>query len=151
MAKNDKNEAEKNTNEQDARTAEKIIITQTAQMLGDTWFLLVIQELLDGKKRFNEIAHNLAKLNPKTNPQMLSNRLKALEQQGFLTRHAYAEVPPRVEYELTEKGMAVADVLKALGNYGKKYIAEDIANGTYGVAEHTSTTTPTANKDSQPI
>lgn len=126
-----KNESEKPASEQDARTDEKKIVTQTAQMLADIWFLVIIQELLDGKKRFSEIANNLAKYNPKVNPQMLSNRLKALEQQGFLTRHAYAEIPPRVEYELTEKGMAVADILVALSNYGRKYIAEDITNGTY--------------------
>lgn len=138
MTKNDK--SENTSDEQDARTAEKAIISQTAQMLADVWFLLIIQELLDGKKRFNEIASNLAKFNPKVNPQTLSNRLKALEQQGFLVRQAYAEIPPRVEYELTEKGMAVADVLKALGNYGRKYIAEDLASGTYNNA--TQSTTP---------
>ncbi len=99
---------------------DKTAIVQAARMLGDTWFLLIIRELLDGKKRYGEIQEGLEKVSPQT----LSGRLKLLEQLGFVTRHAYAEIPPRVEYALTDKGFAVSDVLRALSEFGKQYFQE---------------------------
>jgi DNA-binding HxlR family transcriptional regulator len=60
----------------------------------------------------------------KVNPQTLSGRLKVLEHCGIVTRTAYAEIPPRVEYDLTEKGRGVSEIVKALAAFGQKYRAE---------------------------
>jgi DNA-binding HxlR family transcriptional regulator len=95
-------------------------VTWTARLLGDTWLLLIICELLEGTKRFGEIQDGLGKINPQT----LSGRLKMLEHCGIITRKAYAEIPPRVEYDLTEKGYGVSEIVKALAMFGQKYMAE---------------------------
>lgn len=103
--------------------ANKAAIMRAAQLLGDTWLLLIIRELVEGTKRFGELQEGLGKINPQT----LSGRLKQLEHCGFLTRQAYAEIPPRVEYALTEKGQAVSKILVALAEYGEKYLPEEAA------------------------
>ncbi len=102
---------------------DKAAIIWAARMLGDTWLLLIIRELLEGTRRFREIQDGLGKINPQT----LSGRLKQLEQCGLSTRQAFAEIPPRVEYSLTEKGYAVSAIVKALGNFGQQYMEQDKA------------------------
>ncbi|MDB5081337.1 MAG: Transcriptional regulator, HxlR family [Chloroflexi bacterium] len=99
---------------------EKEAVAWTARLLGDTWLLLIICELLDGTKRFGEIQEGLGKVNPQT----LSGRLKVLEHCGIVTRTAYAEIPPRVEYDLTEKGYGVSEIVKSLAAFGQRYKAE---------------------------
>ncbi len=99
---------------------DKNALVRAARLLGDTWALLIIRELLDGTKRFGEVQEGLGKVNPQT----LSGRLKHLEQCGIVTRQAYAEIPPRVEYSLTEKGQAVSEIVKALTTFGKMYTEE---------------------------
>ncbi len=99
---------------------DKQAIAKAAHMLGDTWALLIVSELLGGTKRFSEIQQGLDRLNPQT----LSARLKMLEQFSFVTRRAYAEIPPRVEYELTPKGRAVAGILQALSDFGVAYMSD---------------------------
>ena len=99
---------------------DKKAVAWTARLLGDTWSLLIICELLEGTKRFGEIQEGLGKINPQT----LSGRLKLLEHCGIITRKAYAEIPPRVEYDLTEKGYGVSEIVQALAAYGKNYMHE---------------------------
>jgi DNA-binding HxlR family transcriptional regulator len=99
---------------------DKQAVAWTARLLGDTWLLLIICELLEGTRRFGEIQEGLGKVNPQT----LSGRLKVLEHCGIVTRTAYAEIPPRVEYDLTEKGRGVSEIVKALAAFGQKYRAE---------------------------
>jgi len=101
----------------EADTLDKNALVRAARLLGDTWALLIIRELLDGTKRFGEVQEGLGKINPQT----LSGRLKHLEHCGIVTRQAYAEIPPRVEYSLTEKGQAVSEIVKALTAFGEKY------------------------------
>jgi DNA-binding HxlR family transcriptional regulator len=100
---------------------ERKAIVRATKLLGDTWMLLIIRELLDGTRRFGEIQHSLDKINPQT----LSVRLKELEHCGIVTRQAYAEIPPRVEYSLTEKGYAVSEIVKALTVFAITYMSEN--------------------------
>ncbi|MBN9388949.1 MAG: helix-turn-helix transcriptional regulator [Chloroflexi bacterium] len=106
---------------------DKKAVARSARLLGDTWLLLIICELLEGTKRFGEIQEALGKNNPRgVNPQTLSGRLKQLEHCGIITRKAYAEIPPRVEYELTEKGFGVTEIVTALEAFGQKHMYEEI-------------------------
>jgi DNA-binding HxlR family transcriptional regulator len=95
-------------------------IGRTAKLVGDTWTLLIVRDLLTGPKRFGQLQDALAKISPKT----LSQRLKMLEAANLITRHAYAEIPPRVEYELTETGQALSTIIKALTDFGERYFAD---------------------------
>lgn len=90
------------------------------RLLGDTWTLIIIYTLLTGTKRFGELLEALGKVSPKT----LSQRLKMLEEIGFVQRHYFAEIPPRVEYCLTEKGKALADIIDAIREFGERYLSD---------------------------
>jgi DNA-binding HxlR family transcriptional regulator len=101
-------------------THEKIIcpIEKTAEIISGKWTLLIIRDLTTGTKRFSELERSLCGISPKT----LSERLTALENEDVLRRHAYAEVPPKVEYSLTEKGQALVEVIEAMRAYGKRWL-----------------------------
>lgn len=100
---------------------DKEAVAWTARLLGDTWLLLIICELMDGKKRFGEIQERVGKINPQT----LSGRLKKLEECGIITRTAYAEIPPRVEYDLTEKGRSISEIVQAMAVFGNTYMNKE--------------------------
>lgn len=91
------------------------------RLLGDAPTLIIIYTLLRGARRFGEIHAELGGVSPKT----IVQRLKALDDQGFLRRHAYAEIPPRVEYDLTEKGFALADIMAAIEAFGARYLSDN--------------------------
>ena len=91
------------------------------RLLGDTWTLLIVYNLLSGPKRFGELLDVMGNISPKT----LSQRLKMLEEIGFVDRLAFAEIPPRVEYNLTGKGLALVDVIKAIGQFAEQYLADN--------------------------
>jgi DNA-binding HxlR family transcriptional regulator len=97
-------------------------IANTARLVGDTWTLLIVRDLLEGCKRFGELQQSLGNISPKT----LSQRLKMLESADLIKRQAYAEIPPRVEYSLTEKGLALSDIIQAMFEFGEKYLSESI-------------------------
>src|SRR5438045_4050055 len=82
-------------------------------LIGDMWTLMIVYTLLSGQKRFGELLEAMGNVSPKT----VSQRLKMLEEQGFVERHAFAEIPPRVEYHLTEKGRALADIIEAIKQF----------------------------------
>lgn len=90
-------------------------------LIGDMWTLRIIYTLLSGTRRFGELLEAMGNVSPKT----VSQRLKMLEQRGFLERQAFAEIPPRVEYRLTEKGLALADILQAIWEFGQRYLADN--------------------------
>jgi DNA-binding HxlR family transcriptional regulator len=93
-------------------------VQRSLEILDGKWTLLVLRTLLGGGTlRFGEIRRAIDGLNPKT----LSERLQLLEKHGMLRRHVYAEVPPRVEYTLTEKGLALGPVLQALAAWGQRW------------------------------
>jgi DNA-binding HxlR family transcriptional regulator len=89
-------------------------VERTLQVLDGKWTTLVVRELLTGPKRFGELRTALGAPSAKT----LTDRLRALEHQGVLTRTVYAEIPPRVVYELTAKGRSLQDVLYAMLRWG---------------------------------
>jgi DNA-binding HxlR family transcriptional regulator len=106
----------------DIRTAtpEQIVcpVAKTAEIISGKWTLLIIRDLTTGTKRFSELERSLVGISPKT----LSERLTSLENDGVLERRAYAEVPPKVEYSLTEKGQALVEVIEAMRGYGKRWL-----------------------------
>ncbi len=93
-------------------------IARTAEIISGKWTLLIIRDLTTGTKRFSELERSLVGISPKT----LSERLSALEREGVLHRQTYAEVPPKVEYSLTEKGQALVDVIEAMRSYGNTWL-----------------------------
>lgn len=99
---------------------EHCAITRTIRLLGDTWTLMIVNTLMGGSKRFGELLGALGNVSPKT----VSQRLKMLEEERILERHAYAEIPPRVEYNLTSKGEALIGILKAMQDFEEQYLAE---------------------------
>src|SRR2546430_10799072 len=85
-------------------------------VLGLKWTLLIFRHLIDGPRRFTEIERSLRRANPK----IITARLRGLEQAGLASRTIYAEVPPRVEYALTERGRALRPVIDALSGWGRE-------------------------------
>ena len=99
-------------------TAEVCPIEQVAKILGTKWTLLIIRDLMDGCRRFGQLQKSIQGISPRT----LSQRLTALEEAGLVVRRAYAEIPPRVEYTLTEKGRALKPLLEAMREYGERWL-----------------------------
>jgi DNA-binding HxlR family transcriptional regulator len=97
-------------------------ITRTAQLVGDLWAILIVRDLMSGTKRFGQLQESLGNISPKT----LSHRLKLLESADIITRHAFAEIPPRVEYGLTEKGQALYSIVEAMRDFGEQYLVADL-------------------------
>ncbi len=91
---------------------------QLVDRIGDRWTILVIGVLADGSARYRDLADRVAGISPK----MLSQTLKALERDGLVLRQAYAEVPPRVVYELTEAGQTLRPVLLELERWARKHM-----------------------------
>ena len=89
-------------------------VDQTARIIGNKWTPLIIRDLATGQKRFNELERSLEGISPKT----LSERLRRLEAEGMVTRRCFAEVPPRVEYTLTEQGRTLEPILLAMWAWG---------------------------------
>jgi DNA-binding HxlR family transcriptional regulator len=96
-------------------------IARAAALVGDTWTILIVRDLLGGARRFGALQQSLGAVSPKT----LSQRLKFLEAEGIIIRTAFAEIPPRVEYQLTEKGLALSEVMEALRLFGERYLGMD--------------------------
>lgn len=105
------------------------------QLLGDTWLLLIVMNLLQGSMRFNALRATLGRISSKT----LSNRLKVLEELGFVDRQAFLEIPPRVEYHLTAKGRELGDVIAALEQFGNKHLSGNNLPGCDALDELPST------------
>jgi len=89
-------------------------VCATAELVCSKWTILVIRDLAVGRTRFCELERSLAGISPRT----LSLRLRALEEHGVAERRTYAEVPPRVEYVLTEKGRALLPLVEDMRRFG---------------------------------
>lgn len=96
-------------------------VARTAQIMGNKWTPLILRDLEDGQKRFSELERSLHGISPKT----LSERLRRLEESAVVKRTCFAEVPPRVEYELTEKGQALLPVIESMRAFGNAWIVDD--------------------------
>lgn len=101
-------------------------VARAAEIIGAKWTALLVHDLSEGPRRFSELRRSCPGISPRT----LSERLKDLEHDEIVTRHSYAETPPRVEYELTGKGKALLPVIEAMRKYGRTWLP-----GEHGV-EH---------------
>jgi DNA-binding HxlR family transcriptional regulator len=99
------------------KKAEPCPIAAVAKIIGRKWNLLVLRDLSTGTQRFGELQRSLG-----VSPRVLSARLQELEQAGLVRRKCYAEVPPRVEYTLTEKGQGLVPVIEEMRRFGHNLI-----------------------------
>ncbi len=95
-------------------------VCRTAEIISGKWTLLVIRDLAEENKRFCELERSLEGISPRT----LSLRLRCLEENGIVERHTYPEVPPRVEYALTDKGEALVPLIEDMRSYGRNWLDE---------------------------
>src|SRR3954471_12308820 len=102
-------------------TDEVCPVCATADVICGKWTILVIRDLADGHTRFGELQRSLEGISPRT----LSLRLRVLEEQGVVERHTYPEVPPRVEYSLTQKGEALIPLIEDMRTYGREFLGVD--------------------------
>lgn len=94
-------------------------VETTLTLIGDKWKVLILRDLLPGTKRFGELKKSIGSVSQK----VLTAQLRDMEENGLVSRKVYAEVPPRVEYTLTELGYSLKPVLDALWNWGEDYKA----------------------------
>ena len=96
-------------------------VETTLMLIGDKWKVLILRDLMDGTKRFGELKKSIGTVSQK----VLTAQLRDMEEKGLLTRKVYAEVPPRVEYTLTETGYSLKPVLDAMWAWGAGYKANN--------------------------
>ena len=101
----------------EAKTLPACPVEATLTLISDKWKVLIIRDLLPGTKRFGELKKSIGSVSQK----VLTSQLRQMEESGLLTRTVYPEVPPRVEYTLTELGQSLRPVLDALWNWGNNY------------------------------
>ena len=89
----------------------------TLSLMADKWKFLIIRDLLTGTKRFGELQRSIGGVSQK----VLTNNLRQMESSGLINRKVYAEVPPRVEYSLTDLGKSLKPILDSLVNWGEYY------------------------------
>jgi DNA-binding HxlR family transcriptional regulator len=99
-------------------------VCRTAEIVCGKWTLLVIRDLAEGRSRFCELERSLQGISPRT----LSLRLRALEEEGVVERQTFPEVPPRVEYALTEKGRALVPLIEDMRTYGLAWLCGEDAD-----------------------
>ena len=92
-------------------------VETTLMLISDRWKVLIIRDLLEGTKRFGELKKSVGNISQK----VLTANLRSMEEAGLLTRKVYPEVPPRVEYTLTETGYSLKPVLDAMVAWGTEY------------------------------
>lgn len=89
----------------------------TLSLIGDKWKVLLLRDLIRGTKRFGELKKSLGSISQK----VLTQQLRAMEEDGLVKRKVYAEVPPRVEYSLTEDGFSLRPILESMFQWGDEY------------------------------
>ena len=92
-------------------------VETTLTLIGNKWKVLIIRDLLTGTKRFGELKKSIGSVSQK----VLTSQLRAMEEDGLIHREVYAEVPPRVEYSLTELELSLKPILDAMVNWGNNY------------------------------
>ena len=92
-------------------------VETTLTLIGDKWKVLILRDLLPGTKRFGELKKSVGNITQK----VLTAQLRDMEESGLLTRTVYPEVPPRVEYSLTELGQSLKPILDAMWSWGEDY------------------------------
>jgi len=99
-------------------TAETCPVCATAELVCAKWTILLVRDLANGRSRFCELERSLAGISPRT----LSLRLRALEEHGIVERRTLPEVPPRVEYALTSKGLALLPIIDDMRRFGTEWL-----------------------------
>jgi len=97
-------------------------VARTLEIIGERWTMLIIRDLFRGPQRFQDLQESL----PGVAPNVLSDRLKTLEEHGLVRREFYSEHPPRAAYALTPQGRELSPALRALAVWGKKYYGGSI-------------------------
>lgn len=92
-------------------------VETTLSLIGDKWKVLILRDLITSTKRFGELKKSIGTVSQK----VLTAQLRNMEENGLVHREVYAEVPPRVEYSLTELGQSLKPILDALQNWGEEY------------------------------
>lgn len=105
--------------ENEAKNLPACPVETTLTLIGNKWKVLILRDLLPGTKRFGELKKSLGTVSQK----VLTAQLRDMEADGLVTRTVYPEVPPRVEYTLTDLGMSLQPVLDSLCNWGESYKA----------------------------
>lgn len=95
----------------------KCPVETTFSLIGDKWKVLIIRDLLNGTKRFGELKKSVEGISQK----VLTTNLRSMENDGLVVRKVFPEVPPRVEYTLTDVGYSLAPVLNAMASWGTDY------------------------------
>lgn len=93
-------------------------VETTLSLIGDKWKVLILRDLITGTKRFGELKKSIGTVSQK----VLTAQLRDMEENGLVHKKVYAEVPPRMEYSLTELGQSLQPVLDAMRNWGEDYI-----------------------------
>lgn len=96
-------------------------VETTLRMIGDKWKVLILRDLMPGTKRFGELKKSIGNVSQK----VLTAQLRDMEEKGLVHRKVYAEVPPRVEYSLTELGKSLKPILDAMSTWGEAYKAQN--------------------------
>ena len=96
-------------------------VETTLTLISDKWKVLILRDLLPGTKRFGELKKSIGHVSQK----VLTAQLREMEENGLLTRTVYAEVPPRVEYSLTDLGKSLKPILDAMWTWGERYQAQN--------------------------
>src|SRR5213082_3730561 len=104
-----------------SRSDETCPVCATADVICGKWTILVIRDLAEGRSRFCELERSLEGISPRT----LSLRLRALEEAGIVERRTFPEVPPRVTYQLTDKGRALVPLIEDMRSYGRRWLPEE--------------------------
>ena len=94
-------------------------VETTLMLIGNKWKVLILRDLLPGTKRFGELKRSVGSISQK----VLTAQLRDMEGSGLVNRKVYAEVPPRVEYSLTELGQSLKPILDSIGRWGEGYKA----------------------------
>lgn len=105
-----------------AKTLPACPVETTLTLISDKWKVLILRDLLPGTKRFGELKKSVGNVSQK----VLTAQLRQMEDSGLLTRTVYPEVPPRVEYTLTELGYSLKTILDAMWNWGEEYQAKKL-------------------------
>jgi len=96
-------------------------VAATSELIGSKWTSLIVHDLSEGPRRFTQLEHACPGISPRT----LSERLHMLEQQGIVGRRSYPESPPRVEYDLTDKGNALLPIIEEMRSFGHNWLIDE--------------------------
>lgn len=94
-------------------------VEMTLQLIGDRWKVLILRDLLSGTKRFGELKKSVGNISQK----VLTSNLRSMEESGLVIRKVYAEVPPKVEYTLTDMGYSLKPILDSMFKWGSSYMS----------------------------